>query len=139
MTVSKCSNAMRAEIFEKAGFGAGKNATGVSVLLGFFKLLMTGTQVSSLLRQYDLLQTNTLSSSFLHPNISRLQLCRQVQFSTVAQATSPWLVGHAVLATHVLAACGHGLACKYVESHPSSNVTNVSLVSSEMWPSNSAV
>lgn len=31
-----------ADIFEKAGFGAGKDATGVSVLLGFFKLVMTG-------------------------------------------------------------------------------------------------
>lgn len=31
-----------AEIFEKAGFGAGKDATGVSVVLGFFKLIMTG-------------------------------------------------------------------------------------------------
>ncbi|CAL8468142.1 g7681 [Coccomyxa elongata] len=34
-----------ADIFEKAGFGAGKDATGVSVLLGFFKLVMTGVAV----------------------------------------------------------------------------------------------
>jgi hypothetical protein len=46
MTMSKRSSAVSAEIFEKAGFGAGKDATGVSVLLGFFKLLMTGAQVS---------------------------------------------------------------------------------------------
>ena len=31
-----------ADIFSKAGFSAGKDSTGVSVILGFFKLLMTG-------------------------------------------------------------------------------------------------
>ena len=31
-----------ADIFSKAGIGAGKDATGVSVILGFFKLIMTG-------------------------------------------------------------------------------------------------
>jgi hypothetical protein len=31
-----------ADIFSKAGFGSSKDATGVSVLLGFFKLVMTG-------------------------------------------------------------------------------------------------
>lgn len=31
-----------ANIFNKAGFSAGKDATGVSVILGLFKLVMTG-------------------------------------------------------------------------------------------------
>ena len=31
-----------ADIFSKAGFSAGKDSTGVSVILGFFKLVMTG-------------------------------------------------------------------------------------------------
>lgn len=31
-----------ADIFSKAGIGAGKDATGVSVILGSFKLIMTG-------------------------------------------------------------------------------------------------
>jgi len=31
-----------ADIFNKAGIGAGKDATGVSVILGLFKLVMTG-------------------------------------------------------------------------------------------------
>ena len=31
-----------ADIFSKAGIGAGKDATGVSVILGVFKLVMTG-------------------------------------------------------------------------------------------------
>lgn len=33
-----------ADIFSKAGFSAGKDSTGVSVILGFFKLVMTGEQ-----------------------------------------------------------------------------------------------
>lgn len=32
------------KIFEAAGFGEAKDATGISVFLGFFKLLMTGAQ-----------------------------------------------------------------------------------------------
>ena len=31
-----------ADIFSKAGISTGKDATGVSVILGFFKLIMTG-------------------------------------------------------------------------------------------------
>ena len=31
-----------ADIFERAGFSAGKDATGVSVILGLWKLVMTG-------------------------------------------------------------------------------------------------
>ena len=36
-----------ADIFNKAGIDAGKDATGVSVILGVFKLVMTGLPASA--------------------------------------------------------------------------------------------
>jgi hypothetical protein len=36
-----------ADIFAKAGFAAGKDATGVSLLLGLWKLVMTGVRATS--------------------------------------------------------------------------------------------
>jgi len=45
-----------ADIFNKAGIGAGKDATGVSVILGLFKLVMTGVPtayIHSFMRQFQ--------------------------------------------------------------------------------------
>lgn len=45
-----------ADIFGKAGFGTGKDATGVSVLLGIFKLVMTGNPWSTVDDQMTCIQ-----------------------------------------------------------------------------------
>lgn len=36
------TEALQAEIFRQAGFASGQESTGISVFLGFFKLIATG-------------------------------------------------------------------------------------------------
>ena len=69
-----------ADIFNKAGIGAGKDATGVSVILGLFKLVMTGVPTActqAFMKQFPSVHTIRCFAA-VSGTLHQIQICDDV-------------------------------------------------------------